>query len=144
MQDFNRAQNPDSNDIHNQLRYLFFAIDAGDTRLDLPPYNGRLFSDKEHPFLENNTVGDAYLVPALDRLARVDVTENRHTKRVFVDYRDLEVRHLGSIYEKLLEYDLDVATEPLALRKKDQQYVPAKETRRRHQTTRTGIFTHGQ
>jgi type I restriction-modification system DNA methylase subunit len=44
-----------------------------------------------------------------------------------VDYRDLEVRHLGSVYEKLLEYELDIATEPLALKGKGQAYVPAKD-----------------
>jgi hypothetical protein len=52
-----------------RLRDLFFAIDAGDERLDLPPYNGRLFSDGEHPFLANYAVGDAHLVPALDKQA---------------------------------------------------------------------------
>ena len=53
------------------------------------------------------------------------LTENRRQKRVFVDYRDLDVRHLGSIYEKLLEYELAVADQPLML--KGQQYVPAKK-----------------
>jgi hypothetical protein len=91
-------------------------IDAGVPSYDLPAHNGRLFNDDEHPFLRDNKVGDAYLMPALDKLARVDVKEKRTTKRVFVDYRDLEVRHLGSVYEKLLEYELDIATEPLALR----------------------------
>ena len=34
-----------------------------------------------------------------------------------VDYRDLEIRHLGSIYEGLLEYQVRVADQPLAVRK---------------------------
>ncbi|MAU12414.1 MAG: hypothetical protein CL607_21500 [Anaerolineaceae bacterium] len=123
--DFNRALNADSSSFYNSLRDLFFAIDAGDPSLDLPPYNGKLFADRQHLFLADNVVGDAYLVPALDKLARVDVTENRRQKRVFVDYRDLDVRHLGSIYEKLLEYELAVADQPLML--KGQQYVPAKK-----------------
>ncbi|MCA9887205.1 MAG: class I SAM-dependent DNA methyltransferase, partial [Anaerolineae bacterium] len=123
--DFNRSLNADSSSFYNGLQDLFFAIDAGDPSLDLPPYNGKLFADRQHPFLADNVVGDAYLVPALDKLARVDVTENRRQKRVFVDYRDLDVRHLGSIYEKLLEYELAVADQPLML--KGQQYVPAKK-----------------
>lgn len=134
--DFKQSQNPDSGEVYNRLRDLFFAIDAGDARLDLPPYNGRLFSDADHPFLADKAVGDSYLVPALDKLARLDLPdERRESRRVFVDYRDLAVRHLGSIYEKLLEYDLDLAAAPLAL--KDGQYAPAK-------TTDSAIKTAGQ
>jgi type I restriction-modification system DNA methylase subunit len=125
--EYQRALNPDSGDFYNRLRDLFFAIDAGDERLDMPPYNGRLFLDDEHPFLANNMVGDAHLVPALDKLARIDVTEGRQTNRVFVDYRDLDVRHLGSIYEKLLEFQLDIAREPLTTTGTKQQYEAAED-----------------
>jgi type I restriction-modification system DNA methylase subunit len=122
--DFNHALNPDSSATYSRLRDLFFAIDAGDSRLDIPAYNGRLFSDEEHPFLRDHVVGDLHLVPALDKLARVEALDgSRGLKRVFVDYRDLEVRHLGSIYEKLLEYELAAADTPLAL--KGGEYIPA-------------------
>lgn len=121
---FNQPLNRDSGEIYQRLSDLFFFIDSGHEQLNLPPYNGRLFSPVEHPFLADKGIGDAYLVPALDKLARVDVVENRRAKRVFVDYRDLEVRHLGSIYEKLLEYELDIAAEPLVL--KSGKYTPAK------------------
>jgi len=104
---FNKTFDPDSSHYDTRLRDLFFAIDAGNPRYAVPPYNGRLFSDAEHPFLANHKLGDLHLVPALDKLARVD----QNGRRVFVDYRDLEVRHLGSIYEKLLEYELKLATE---------------------------------
>jgi type I restriction-modification system DNA methylase subunit len=110
---FGQTLDVDSSTIYMRLSDLFFAIDSGNARMDVPPYNGRLFSDAEQVFLGKNGVGDAHLVPALDRLARVDDEMGR---RVFVDYRDLEVRHLGSIYEKLLEYQLDIATQPLTLR----------------------------
>jgi type I restriction-modification system DNA methylase subunit len=124
-----RSLDADSGRIYNRLRDLFFAIDAGSPRSSVPPYNGRLFSDKEHPFLADKIVGDEQLIPALDKLARVDDDDSRkrpddNNKRVFVDYRDLEVRHLGSIYEKLLEYELDIATEPLTVR--GGQYATAK------------------
>ncbi len=124
---FNKKFDADSSQYYSRLRDLFFAIDAGNPRYAVPPYNGRLFSDHEHPFLANHVVGDFYLVPALDKLARVNVTEKNRTERVFVDYRDLEVRHLGSIYEKLLEYELDIATVALTLKGKDQQFVAAKD-----------------
>jgi len=42
-----------------------------------------------------------------------------------VDYSSLDVRHLGSIYEGLLEYQLHVADGPLAL--DDDEYVEAEE-----------------
>ncbi len=113
--DFNNALDADGGGYYNQLRDLFFAIDAGNSRLDIPAYNGRLFSADDHRFLEQKTIGDTSLVPALDRLARVDAPGGKRG-RVFVDYRDLDVRHLGSIYEKLLEYELDIATGPLTLK----------------------------
>ena len=120
---FNKTFDEDSGHFYNRLRDLFFAIDAGNDRYKVPPYNGRLFSEKEHPFLDKHLVGDKHLVPALDKLARVD--DSTLNKRVWVDYRDLEVRHLGSIYEKLLEYGLNVAQEPLIIQ--NGQYVPAKD-----------------
>ncbi len=113
--DYHNPVDADGSNYYNQLRDLFFAIDAGNPRLDVPAYNGRLFSADDHPFLEQKTIGDTSLVPALDRLARVDAPGGKRG-RVFVDYRDLDVRHLGSIYEKLLEYELDIATVPLTLR----------------------------
>jgi hypothetical protein len=110
---------------YERLSALFLAIDQGDEQYEVSPYNGRLFSDEDHPFLADKRVGDAYLLPALDRLARVDRLVRREGKarRVLVDYRDLDVRHLGAIYERLLEYELDQATTALAL--KDGKYIPA-------------------
>ena len=121
--DANQRFHPDSSDYYTRLRDLFFVIDEGDPRLDMPPYNGHLFSEADHSFLRDNTVGDFHLVPALDKLARVDSLEAGREARVFVDYRDLDVRHLGSIYEKLLDYELVLADRPLAL--KGIQYVEA-------------------
>jgi type I restriction-modification system DNA methylase subunit len=113
----------DNGHYYTRLADLFFAIDSGSRDYDVPPYNGRLFSDREHPFLAENAVGDLFLAPALDKLARVD----DNGKRVFVDYRDLDARHLGSIYERLLEYELDIAREPLTTKGKEERYAPAKE-----------------
>jgi|GEM_PF-754359 len=101
----------DTTATYTYLQDLFFAIDSGDRKLTMPPYNGRLFSDDDHAFLKSNGVGDAYLNAALDKLARIE----QDGKSVSVDYRDLDVRHLGSVYEKLLEYTLDIARDPLKL-----------------------------
>jgi type I restriction-modification system DNA methylase subunit len=67
-------------------------------------FDGGLFDAERHPFLESHAVGDGHLQQAIDRLARVDGQ--------FVDYRDLAERHLGTIYEGLLEYHFEALAEP--------------------------------
>ena len=69
--------------------------------------------------------GDLHLRQAIDLLAApLDPASGR---REFVDYRDLEIRHLGSIYEGLLEYRLRCAAEPLVIvrQKGKERYEPA-------------------
>jgi type I restriction-modification system DNA methylase subunit len=66
-------------------------------------FDGGLFDAEIHPFLESHAVGDGHLQQAIDRLARVDGQ--------FVDYRDLAERHLGTIYEGLLEYHVEALAE---------------------------------
>ncbi len=108
-----------------RLEELFGAINKGHEHLGVPAYNGDLFNPEKHPFLERYAVGDQQLRRAIDLLARTDTEEGR----VFVDYRDLEVRHLGSIYEGLLEYQLRYAEEDLAVVKEKgrERYVSAGE-----------------
>ncbi len=89
---------PASTTLWPRLRELFHIIDAGSPPLHVATFNGGLFDPRKHAFLEEHTVGDAHLQAAIDRLARVDGQ--------FIDYRDLAERHLGTIYEGLLEYHL--------------------------------------
>jgi type I restriction-modification system DNA methylase subunit len=97
--------------FYNRLLALFQLIDRGDRGLGLPRYNGGLFhfdfrdpADRERQaanyFLTRHTIGDRRLAQALDLLARLDGEA--------VDYAYLGVRHLGAIYEGLLEYRLVV------------------------------------
>jgi hypothetical protein len=96
------------------LRQLWQVIDRGNPDLDVLAYDGGLFSEQPEDFLARYRVGDKHLRRAIDLLAR---TVDPQTKeRRFVDYRDLEIRHLGSIYEGLLEYRLRRAEQPLAVR----------------------------
>ena len=81
-----------------RLVALFDIIDAGSPPLGVATFNGGLFDPARHPFLTRYTVGDARLHAAIDKLARV------HGE--FVDFRDLAERHLGTIYEGLLEFHL--------------------------------------
>ncbi|HEY1351454.1 MAG TPA: N-6 DNA methylase [Ktedonobacteraceae bacterium] len=89
---------PTTSILWAQLRALFGMIDEGCAQLQVSAFHGGLFDPARHPFLERYMVGDRHLQQAIDRLARVD----RH----FVDYRDLAERHLGTIYEGLLEFHL--------------------------------------
>jgi hypothetical protein len=93
---------PTSARVWPQLRDLFQIIDVGNPPLHVATFNGGLFDPRRHPFLEHYIVGDQQLQRAIDCLAQVNGQ--------FVDYRDLSVRHLGTIYEGLLEYHLALDT----------------------------------
>ncbi|MCB0003757.1 MAG: N-6 DNA methylase, partial [Anaerolineae bacterium] len=106
---------PTMSSLWQRLTELWRVIDSGDPFLGVPAYNGGLFKPANHPFLETTRVGDLHLRSAIDLLARA--RDPKTGTREVVDYRDLEIRHLGSIYEGLLEYQVRVASEPLAVRK---------------------------
>ncbi|MHB0935920.1 MAG: Eco57I restriction-modification methylase domain-containing protein [Armatimonadota bacterium] len=89
---------PTSARIWPQLKELFGFINRGEPPLRIGTFNGGLFDPEKHPFLEQYAVGDHHLQQAIDKLARVNGE--------FIDYRDLAVRHMGTIYEGLLEYHL--------------------------------------
>src|SRR4029434_2123269 len=73
---------------------------------------------------------DAYLALGLDRLTR-DV-DKRTLALVFIDFKSLGVRHLGSIYEGLLEFKLRTAGEKLAVTKEKgkEVYKPARQVKK--------------
>jgi len=104
---------PTSTVFWNRLQTLFHIINGDDAELNrylgVPRYNGGLFSPNLHPFLEEKAVGDQALTQAIDLLCR----RTTEAGREFVDYRTLGVRHLGSIYEGLLEYQPRYAREPM-------------------------------
>ncbi|MHB9131551.1 MAG: Eco57I restriction-modification methylase domain-containing protein [Armatimonadota bacterium] len=89
---------PTSARLWPQLTELFGFINKGEPPLHIATFNGGLFDPVKHPFLEQYAVGDAHLQQAIDMLARVNGE--------FIDYRDLTVRHMGTIYEGLLEFKL--------------------------------------
>jgi hypothetical protein len=82
---------------------LFRTIDQGDEDIGVPPYNGGLFTDQTDAtaLLDQALLPDADFAPLLDRLARTD----KDGHRVRIKFRDLSVPQLGSIYERLLEYE---------------------------------------
>jgi type I restriction-modification system DNA methylase subunit len=112
--------------LWNRIDELFQLIDQGSASrgipeedLHVPAYNGGLFrtnpdpdDSREAQFLATNAVGDEYLARVIELLTR---SQTGTSGKIFVDYSSLDVRHLGSIYEGLLEYQLNVADDPLTL-----------------------------
>lgn len=88
--------------LWDELNTLFRAIANGDKSLGLPAYNGGLFEDGRAPLLARARVPDARLAPAIDELSR-----RSDVLHAWINYRDLSVQHLGSIYERLLEFRLE-------------------------------------
>ncbi|MFI5023222.1 MAG: Eco57I restriction-modification methylase domain-containing protein [Alphaproteobacteria bacterium] len=85
---------------YDTLRGLFAAIDKGEPKLGLPPYNGGLFRPVEHRLLETIRLPDSVIALVVDTLSRRQEGE----RRLRINYRDLSVQQLGSIYERLLEF----------------------------------------
>lgn len=98
--------------IWDDLRNLFAAIARGDGNLGLPAYNGGLFEDERTPLLARARVPDSRLAPLVDELSR----RSDDLLRGWINYRDLSVQHLGSIYERLLEFRLEPDSERIVAR----------------------------
>ncbi len=98
-----------------KITNLFEAINNGKEyqNLHITAYNGGLFSEEKHSFLSENKL-QGYHVEKILRLLSVSKDEETGDK-VLVDYRDLNIRHLGSVYEGLLEHELQQAEEDLVL-----------------------------
>ena len=77
-------------------------IDKGDSSVGIPPYNGGLFACDGTPLLDSIRLPDSVMAPALDALSY----ERSSGERRYINYRDLSVQQLGSIYERLLEFEL--------------------------------------
>jgi hypothetical protein len=84
------------------LQGVFSLIDIGEDGIGVPAYNGGLFSRGRSLLLERTRVFDSVIAPIIDALSRRTEEEFRG----WINYRDLSVSHLGSIYERLLEYSL--------------------------------------
>lgn len=88
--------------IWDRFSSLAMMIDKGDPSVGLPPYNGGLFSAAETPLLNTIRLPDSVMAEAIDILS----WEQREGVRRYINYRDLSVQQLGSIYERLLEFEM--------------------------------------
>ena len=85
---------------YDRLVNLFRIIDNGDPSIGLPAYNGGLFAPAATPILERARLSDAEIAPIIYGLSHVMDPQGEYQ---FVNYRDMSVQQLGSIYERLLE-----------------------------------------
>ena len=97
-----RAASPRATIYWARLKGIFAAIAYGDDALGIPPYNGGLFEAAAAPILERAELPDAVLAQIIFALSHVE--GERGPK--YVNYRDLSVQQLGSIYERILEFGL--------------------------------------
>ncbi|MFZ2587976.1 MAG: restriction endonuclease [Alphaproteobacteria bacterium] len=103
----------DADDALSDTRSTFFTsltelcegIDKGDKAIGLPPYNGGLFDSKRSPLLTRTKLPDSITARVVDGLSR---TREGQGRKQWINYRDLSVQQLGSIYERLLEFRLVV------------------------------------
>ena len=134
----NTAYRTDTTDLYDRLMKLFAVIDRGSRELNVPLYNGGLFITEPQPedrnseaetarFLQKNKIPDRYLAKGLDLLTR-DLDDKRQDL-VFIDYKSLGVRQLGSIYEGLLEFKIRIAPEKMAVvkGKRTEEVIPYKD-----------------
>lgn len=96
--------------VQDRLKQLFKLIEVGSEALNYDPkeffmrsYYGRLFDNKIHHKLESWNIPNKNLLDAIGLLTR---TKDKQGNYFFLDYAALETRHLGAIYEHLLEFHL--------------------------------------
>ena len=90
-----------ASNYYNRLMELFRQIDRGDPSIGLPPYNGGLFAEEAAPLLTRVRLADSEMAPVVFGLSHV--AQGGAGRARFVNYRDMTVQQLGSIYERLLE-----------------------------------------
>ncbi len=114
----------DNCEFYERLEQLFRIVDRGEPALNIPPYNGGLFLSEPDEndtspeainarFLGSTMLPNRHLALALDLLSRD--ADSKRGDLVFIDYKSLGVRQLGSIYEGLLEFKLRMAPEKMAV-----------------------------
>jgi len=113
----------------SRLEGVFQAIAEGDDDLGIPPYNGGLFDPAAAPILKRVQLSDAVVADIVFRLSHIDIGDGRPPK--YINYRDLSVQQLGSVYERILEHGLkvtdgrvSVAEDPAARKSSGSYYTP--------------------
>jgi len=87
----------------SRLETIFGAIADGDDALGIPPYNGGLFDPAAAPLLGRVRLPDTVAGEVIFLLSHRPAAPRPR----YINYRDLSVQQLGSVYEALLEYAVE-------------------------------------
>ena len=116
-----------ASNYYDHVMTLCRLIDGGDPSIRLPAYDGGLFSSDAAPILEKVRLPDSAVAPLLYGLSHAGTPEEPR----FVNYRDMSVQQLGSIYERLLEREpvledgaIQVRLNPYARKDSGSFYTP--------------------
>lgn len=115
----------DSAAFWSDLTQVWEVIFHGNTRWEVPAYGGSLFDPRteEGKLLARVRLTDSVIGPALQALLSEQTVDQT---RGPVDFRSLQVREFGTIYEGLLESSLSLAEQDLTVDRKG-AYVPAND-----------------
>lgn len=122
-----KPSDPSATSHWNELQQLFAAVASGNADWGVPPYDGGLFADADGldgGLLARIAIPNAVMTPALVALGWDEAEDGTVGK---IDFGDIGVRHIGTIYEGLLSYEIAFATENLRVdrRAEGEPYVPA-------------------
>lgn len=106
----------DYTELYEQIIKLFHLIAGQNPRINekcgVPLYNGGLFDTAKYPLIDQWRIGEKTLADILRKLIASNIPAGKGEQESFdfgevIDYADLDVRQLGSIYEGLLENHLE-------------------------------------
>ncbi len=119
-----------------RLEGLFDIAAKGDPALNVPIYNGGLFENNPSipplekggkggfdSFLSLHKMPDYHLAQAIEDLTVDQTVDNNILRTPFIDYSSLNVRHLGDIYEGLLEFHIEIADEKMVEVKEKGKFI---------------------
>lgn len=111
--------------IWSDLTQVSEVIFHGNSRWEVPAYGGSLFDPaaEEGELLSHIKLADSVIGPALQELLSEETVDQTWGP---VDFRSLQVREFGTIYEGLLESSLSLAEQDLTV-DRNGAYVPAKD-----------------
>ncbi|RJQ55479.1 MAG: hypothetical protein C4526_03520 [Nitrospiraceae bacterium] len=102
--------------LYDDLLALFHLINGSNEKLNkdmnIPRYNGGLFDPERYTFLEEKKVGDDVLSEIIYELSYRADNGDLHS----IDYKGLGERHLGTIYEGLLEHKFSLVDGKITLK----------------------------
>lgn len=99
----------DGYDLWMQFKGLINAVNEGDPEYGIMGYNGGLFDDTKERFLGKHRLRNDFFSRALYLLSYFEPQDRDPDKEYKIPYEDLEVRHLGELYENILEYTVLLA-----------------------------------